>query len=144
MSSNVDDLIREIAARHGIAVGRDDPILILQTVNERLMRESVDAQKDLLARFAQELEAVAHRWEDDAKGKAERIVNASLAATKAAMENIMQEGAAATASAMRREVDAGVVRIAASAAAGRRVAIMNIVAAVGTAVAAALVLWAVV
>lgn len=144
MTDKIADTIREIAGKHGIAVGRDDPILILQTINDRLMRDSVDAQKDLLARFAQELESIAHRWEADANGKAERIVNASLLASKDAMTKVMQEGAAAAGAAIRREVNAGVSSLAAGVRAGRRVAIMNMVAAAGAVIAAALVLWAVV
>ena len=40
----IEELIREIAAKHGIAVGRDDPILILQTINMKLMQDSASAQ----------------------------------------------------------------------------------------------------
>ena len=35
----VDHLIREIAVKHGVALGRDDPILILQTLNAQLLEE---------------------------------------------------------------------------------------------------------
>ena len=76
----IEELIREIAVKHGIAVGRDDPILILQTINTRLMQDSQAAQQEILDRFKEELEAIAHRWGDDAKGKAERTLNAALAA----------------------------------------------------------------
>jgi hypothetical protein len=81
----IEELIREIAVKHGIAVGRDDPILILQTINTRLMQDSQAAQQEILDRFKEELEAIAHRWGDDAKGKAERTLNAALAASKEAM-----------------------------------------------------------
>ena len=40
MADQVEELIKEIAAKHGIAVSRDDPILILQTINARLMQDS--------------------------------------------------------------------------------------------------------
>ncbi len=33
MTDPIEELIKEIAAKHGIAVSRDDPILILQTIN---------------------------------------------------------------------------------------------------------------
>ena len=58
----IEELIREIAVKHGIAVGRDDPILILQTINTRLMQDSQAAQQEILDRFKEELEAIAHRW----------------------------------------------------------------------------------
>ena len=47
----IEETIKAIAARHGIALGRDDPILILQTINERLMQDN---------RNYQTLEAAAH------------------------------------------------------------------------------------
>ena len=82
----IEELIREIAVKHGIAVGRDDPILILQTINMKLMQDSASAQQEILDAFKSELESIAHRWGDDAKGKAERTLNAALAASKDAMD----------------------------------------------------------
>ena len=85
MPDNVDELIKEIAVKHGIAVSRDDPILILQTINNRLMQDSEKAQQAMLDQYKEELEALALRWGVDAKDKAERILNASLLASKDAM-----------------------------------------------------------
>ena len=98
----IEELIREIAAKHGIAVGRDDPILILQTINMKLMQDSASAQQEILDAFKSELESIAHRWGDDAKGKAERTLNAALAASKDAMTRGMQEGAKAAANILDR------------------------------------------
>ena len=71
MSDRIEALVKEIAAKHGIAVGRDDPIMILQTINERLIQDSAAAQQDALDRFKEELESIAHRWGEDARAKAE-------------------------------------------------------------------------
>ena len=43
----IEELIREIAVKHGIAVGRDDPILVLQTINMKLMQDSASAQQEI-------------------------------------------------------------------------------------------------
>lgn len=134
----IEELIREIAVKHGIAVGRDDPILILQTINTRLMQDSQAAQQEILDRFKEELEAIAHRWGDDAKGKAERTLNAALAASKEAMAKGMQDGGKAAAEAVRRELEAAAAPIREA----RRVSYMNIVAAGMAVFAAALALWA--
>lgn len=134
----IEELIREIAAKHGIAVGRDDPILILQTINMKLMQDSASAQQEILDAFKSELESIAHRWGDDAKGKAERTLNAALAASKDAMTRGMQEGAKAAAEAVRREVEAVTAQIREA----KRVAIMNMVAAGMAVFAAGLALWA--
>jgi len=138
----IEELIREIAVKHGIAVGRDDPILILQTINTRLMQDSQAAQQEILDRFKEELEAIAHRWGDDAKGKAERTLNAALAASKEAMAKGMQDGGKASAEAVRRELEAAAAQLAAPIREARRVSYMNIVAAGMAVFAAALALWA--
>ena len=133
----IEALIKDIAAAHGIAVGRDDPILILHTVNEHLMRDSATAQQEALDRFEQALEAIAHRWGEDARNKAERTLNGALAASRDAMMRSMQEGAKAAATAARQEIDAA---LAATLREGRRIAVMNLVAAGMAVVAAALAL----
>ena len=138
----IEELIREIAVKHGIAVGRDDPILILQTIYTRLMQDSQAAQQEILDRFKEELEAIAHRWGDDAKGKAERTLNAALAASKEAMAKGMQDGGKAAAEAVRRELEAAAAQLAAPIREARRVSYMNIVAAGMAVFAAALALWA--
>src|SRR5512137_900861 len=89
----IEETIKEIAVKHGIAVGRDDPILILQTLNNRLMQANQKAQQDMLDQYKSELESISLRWSTDAKEKAERILNASLDASKAAMEGLLRAGA---------------------------------------------------
>jgi len=89
----IEDLIREIAVKHGIAVSRDDPILILQTINARLMQESALSQQKILDRFKEELEAITHRWNENAKEKAERTLTAALDASRNLMAEAMQSSA---------------------------------------------------
>ena len=101
MADQVEELIKEIAAKHGIAVSRDDPILVLQTINNRLMQDSSKAQQAQLDQYKEELEALALRWGTDAKDKAERILNAALTASKGAMDKAMQENAKSTAATVR-------------------------------------------
>jgi CHASE3 domain sensor protein len=144
MSDNIDELIKEIAVKHGIAVSRDDPILILQTINNRLMQDSEKAQQAMLDHYKEEMEGTAMRWGNDAKDKAERILNASLQAGKDAMGEIIQGSAKATASAMRKELDESLKTVANSLNATRTIAILNVLASCITMLAAAVVLWAVI
>jgi hypothetical protein len=141
-TDKIEETIKEIAVKHGIAVGRDDPILILQTINERLMQDSAAAQQEILDHFKEELEAIAHRWGDDAKNKAERTLNAALTASREAMTNTMQEGAKSAAELIRREIKAASAQFAAPIREAKRVALMNLIAAGMTIIAAGLVLWA--
>ncbi len=141
-ADKIEDTIKEIAVKHGIAVGRDDPILILQTINERLMQDSAAAQQEILDRFKEELESIAHRWSDDAKNKAERTLNAALQASREAMMKGMQDGAKAAAETVRRELETASAQLAAPIRESKRVAVMNMVAAGMAVFAAGLALWA--
>jgi cell division septum initiation protein DivIVA len=146
MSDKQDDqieaLIREIAQKHGIVVGRDDPIFVLQTINHRLMQDSARAQQAQLERLKEDLEALAQRWSQDAKEKSERILNASLTVTKQAMAQSMEEGARATVRLLADDVEHLLVRLAQPARDTHQLAVFNIVASCITLLAAAVALWA--
>ena len=141
-ADKIEETIKDIAVKHGIALGRDDPILILQTINERLMQDSATAQRDILDRFKEEMEAIAYRWGEDARTKAERTLNAALTASRSPMMASMQDGAKTAADTVRRESAAAMAQFAAPIRESKRVAIMNLVAAGMTVFAAGLALWA--
>ena len=141
MADQVEELIKEIAAKHGIAVSRDDPILVLQTINNRLMQDSSKAQQAQLDQYKEELEALALRWGTDAKDKAERILNAALTASKGAMDKAMQENAKSTAATVRAEVDAALGRVAGQVKDARRIGLLNVLASCITLAAAAVAWW---
>jgi hypothetical protein len=88
----LSELIKEIAAKHGIVLGRDDPILILQTLNNRLLQDNQKAQQAMLDQYKEELETLSIRWSADTREKAERILNLSLESSKVAMDQLMQAG----------------------------------------------------
>ena len=141
MADRVDDLIGEVARKHGMAIGRDDPILVLQTINERLLQESSAAQQALLDAYKEDLEALASRWSTDAADRADRILQAALAGSKETMANTLAEGAMTTAASGRAEVDAALARVAVRLQDARRIAILNLAAACITLVAAGIVVW---
>jgi len=105
------------------------------------MQDSSKAQQVQLDHYKEELEALALRWGNDAKGKAERILNASLAASKDAMGQVMREGAKATAASVRAEIDAALACVAAPIRDARRIGMLNVVASCITLLAAAVALW---
>lgn len=141
MSDKVQEIIKEIASKHGVAVGRDDPIMILQTINERLLKDSADTQQEILNHYKEELEIIAHRWGDDAKNKAERTLNAALSAGKAAMAKGMKEGTKATTDAIEHAVNDAVAQLSAPINQARLLSMINLAAAVMTLIAAGLVIW---
>jgi len=91
MSDKFDAAIQEIAARHGVVLSKDDPILILQTMNDRLVEEARQAQAAMLTQFREEMENISSQWRDDAKDKAEKVLNAALVSSKEAMNKILKE-----------------------------------------------------
>ena len=104
MNTKIDDTIKEIALKHGVALGKDDPILILQTINDRLMQESTDAQQANLNDFKSELEVMLDMWSKEAKNKAERTLNAAIIASKQSITESINENAKITAEIVNREV----------------------------------------
>jgi hypothetical protein len=86
-----DATIQEIAVKHGVVLNKDDPILILQTMNDRLIEESRKAQAVMLAQFREEIEHISSQWRADAKDKAEKMLNISLTANKEMMTNLLKE-----------------------------------------------------
>jgi 16S rRNA G1207 methylase RsmC len=135
MTDPIGTLIKEVAIKHGITVSRDDPILILQTLNAHLMDENTRAQQVMLHQYKEELEAIALRWGHDAKEKSERILNASLAASKEVMFNALEGSAKTTARTIRDEIEGLLSDADRSVRRSRVVAMMNLGASVLTCIA---------
>ena len=104
MSDKFDAVIQEIAVRHGVVLSKDDPILILQTMNDRLIEEARQAQAAMLTQFREEMESISSQWRDDAKEKAEKIINAALAGSKEAMARLLLESTNISAQSMERMI----------------------------------------
>ncbi|MCC5791313.1 MAG: conjugal transfer protein TraM [Legionellaceae bacterium] len=91
MSDKMNEVIKDIAVRHGVVLGKDDPVLIFQMMNERLLEENRKAQQEMLSQFKEEMECISSQWKNDAKEKAEKVLNAALAGSKEAMAKVFQE-----------------------------------------------------
>ena len=104
MTDKFDGAIQEIAVKHGVVLSKDDPILILQTMNDRLIEETRHAQATMLALFREEIESISSQWRDDAKGKAEKILNAALMGSKEAMSRLLQESTSESFQAMKKMI----------------------------------------
>lgn len=105
MDIQADELIKEIAIKNGVLIGRDDPILMLHTINHKLLNDSSIAQQKMLDQFKSELEELSHRWGNDAKDKAEKILNAALIASKEVMTKQLTESATVITQLIKKEVD---------------------------------------
>ncbi|KTD70023.1 traM protein [Legionella santicrucis] len=102
MSEKLDKILQDITVKHGVLLGKDDPILILQTMNEKLIEENRKAQQDLLVQFREEMEGISSQWKDDAKEKAEKVLNAALASSKEAITRLLHESTKESVQAMQK------------------------------------------
>jgi hypothetical protein len=102
MPDKINETIQYIAVRHGVVLGEDDPILIFHTMNERLLEDNRKAQQDMLVQFKEEMESISSQWKDDAKEKAEKVLNAALTGSKEAMDKILREAITESVHAMKR------------------------------------------
>jgi hypothetical protein len=125
---SIDNLIKEVAVKHGIALGKDDPLLMLHTINRKLIREGMASQELILETFKAQLEEIAHRWSEDSKSKAERVLNASLAISKDSMAAGVKEASKIAATELERVVKESEASITKTVDGVRRASIINLVA----------------
>ena len=140
MADQLETLINDIASKHGVVIGRDDPILILQTMNARLMEDNTKTQQLMLNQYKEDLEGIALRWGNDAKEKSERILNASLVASKEAMANLLQECAKTTAMTVQNDIGNVLSHTDKALRQTERIALMNLIASALTLLATGMVL----
>ncbi|MEO7560142.1 MAG: hypothetical protein ABIT23_07820 [Nitrosospira sp.] len=133
MTENIDpinQIIEDVAVKHAIALGRDDPILVVYTINRRLMESSAKIQLAMLDEYRTTMESIAHEWETQAVHQANSTLEKILDSTK---ENIV--------SAIRAEMGAARDHLAADYQKTRRDANLTLFASILTLIAAAIVLW---
>lgn len=136
-----DDLLKEIASKHGVALDREDPILMVQTMHARLLAESRSAQHAMLEDYRTTLEGLLDRWSTETTAKAERIVMASLTATTETMKAEMATHTTDVARAIRTEVTGVLETTETRMRRATTVAYVNLLAAVVTFSAAVVIYW---
>ncbi len=106
------------------------------------MQDSAQAHQVILEQFKSEMEELSLRWGRDTKEKAERVLNASLSASKEAMARLMREGAEATAIVVKEQIDESLANATGQIRAAKYVATLNILASFITFLAAFAAVWA--
>ncbi len=86
MSQEIEKVIQDIAKIHNISIGRDDPILILHTINEMLLKRAAEVQENQLKAFQEEIQLLMKQLSEDSKDKAEKVISAALNASRANIE----------------------------------------------------------
>lgn len=133
MTDTINDTIKEIAEKHGVALGQDDPILIMQTLNDRLLAQSTQAQKDNLDRFKTDMDAAIAAWDKQSKEKAERILNAALHSSQETLERAIEQSVRDTTSVMKEQIEMALkTPILQAVRESRKTAMINLTASVIT------------
>ncbi|WHF58046.1 conjugal transfer protein TraM (plasmid) [Shewanella xiamenensis] len=91
MSQEIEKVIQDIAKIHNISIGRDDPILILYTINEMLLKRATEAQENQLKAFQEEIQLSMKQLSEESKDKAEKVITAALNASRTNIERATSE-----------------------------------------------------
>lgn len=137
MDEKTEELIALIAKKHGIALDETDPIMVIPTLLRHLLNESQEKQGEILEEFKSELQSALMQWDFAAKDKANRILNATLKANKDVMEHVLKSAATETTAIVKKEVQDEIRKLQEHIEDARKLALMNIAAAVITLMAAA-------
>lgn len=73
--NKIEAIIRTIAIKHGIALGRNDPILVLHSLNELLISEFSAKQDELIQQFRVSLEEAADNFIKSMETKSVEILS---------------------------------------------------------------------
>ena len=91
----IDDLLAELARKHKVALGADDPVAMLLTVNRFLLRETAASQDQLLQGFREAIATASSDWNKLANKRTEAILNSTIFAAKNAVASGAEAGVAA-------------------------------------------------
>jgi len=141
LDKKMDDAIQEIASIHGIALTKNDPVMVLHTLNERLINDSKDAQNKLLDNFRNQMEVISDKGATEAKNHSDRILNSSIVSSKAEVARIMEEQSSVIIEQWKNELSTGFSQVHETMQSSRQAAILNIIASIITSLSAVVVLY---
>ncbi len=136
----IDKVIQQIASVHGVAVSKDDPIMILHTMNERLISDSKAAQQELLDNFRSELEVTVSELSMAAKNHSDRVLNSTIQTSKTEISCVMEEQSNIIIERWKADLHAEFNEACKTMTTSRQTAILNIIASFITLIAAGIVL----
>ena len=140
IDEKIDEAIQQIASNHGIAVSKDDPIMILHTMNDRLISDSKAAQKELLDNFRSELEVTVSELSMAAKNHSDRVLNSTIQTSKTEISRVMEEQSNIIIERWKADLHAEFNEACKTMTTSRQTAILNIIASFITLIAAGVVL----
>ena len=94
MTTDPDAVIKNVAAKNGYGLHKDDALMLLVTIVNQLTEDQQAGVAAALEKYRDVHEGLAHKWRQDAAATANKILNTALDAGRAAMAKGMNEGAA--------------------------------------------------
>lgn len=73
-NDKLDALIKRIASEHSIVLTKDDPILMMHTLNEVLLEQNEKAHAELLHKYEAILQESFNQWQTVASKKANALI----------------------------------------------------------------------
>lgn len=141
LDEKIDKATNEIASIHGVVVSKDDPLMILLTMNERLIHDSKAAQQDLLDDFRSQMEVISNQWTLEAKKHSDKILNSSITSSKAEVARVMEDQSNIIIEQWKNELSTGFSQVLRAIQSSRQMAILNIIASFITLISACIVLY---
>ncbi len=84
-NEDVEEIIGEIASKHRIVLSKDDPLMLVYTMNEYLLKKTMDSMDELYTKHLSELEMLFSRIENENMNKTQRLLTATVNAHRQAM-----------------------------------------------------------
>ncbi|MDR4521612.1 MAG: conjugal transfer protein TraM [Nitrosomonas sp.] len=75
-NDKLDALIKRISSEHGIVLTKDDPVLMMHTLNEVLLEQNEKAHAELLNKYEAILQENFSQWQTYASKKTNALINA--------------------------------------------------------------------
>jgi len=83
----LDEIIQEVAIKHGYVIGRDDPVLMTYTINQQVMETGARIQRAVLEEHLRGMEEISKDLQDQAAGKLDGVLREAMESNRLAMRH---------------------------------------------------------
>lgn len=129
MSTEIEDLINEIATKTGVALAKNDPILILFHANRHLLGESFKRQEEMVRQFNSSVQEAQQQWVAESKLQSEKVVNVAIQAAIYEMDKLAEKRTTKLAENLATILAPALNKLQSDINKANRVAMLNVVSA---------------
>lgn len=129
MNTDIDNLINEIATKTGVALSKNDPILILFHANRHLLSESFKSQEEMVRQFNSSVQEAQQQWVAESKQQSEKVVNVAIQAAIYEMDKLAEKRTTKLAENLATILAPALNKLQSDINKANRVAMLNVVSA---------------